>query len=223
MKSYTLHFIRHGLTEANLSGQYAGVWDVPVCDEGKEKLKTLKLKFEYPKVLECYSSPLTRCLQTSKIIYPELEAKVIEDLKEWNFGKWEGKTPAQLLKDEEHISWVKSGRKSSVPGGESGEEFGKRVCSALEGIIDSIVRRKIDSTAIFTHGGVIMSLLTTYGIPRAELLDWACDNGCGYSVRIMPSLWMRDKVFEVYEKIPNGASGNIKGKFKDLIDSLDNH
>ena len=92
MKSYTIHFIRHGMTEANINGQYAGSWDIPVCEEGKKKLIDLKENFEYPNVKEHYSSPLSRCLQTCDIIYPEAKINIVDGLKEWDFGDWEGKT-----------------------------------------------------------------------------------------------------------------------------------
>ena len=42
MQSCVIHLIRHGMTQANVDGRYAGFWDVPVCDEGKEKLQKLK-------------------------------------------------------------------------------------------------------------------------------------------------------------------------------------
>lgn len=220
MKSYTIHFIRHGMTEANINGQYAGSWDIPICEEGKKKLKELKENFEYPNVKEYYSSPLSRCLQTCDIIYPEAKINIIDGLKEWDFGDWEGKTTEELMKDERYVKWIESGRATSTPNGESGKDFGMRVCKSVEEIIHSLVTRGVDSAAIFTHGGVIMSILATYGFPRAEFLDWIVDNGCGYSVRITPSLWMRDKIFEVYDKVPEGSNNKIEGKFKDLIDNL---
>ena len=220
IKTYKIHLIRHGMTMANVNGQYAGVWDVPVCEEGIKKLENLKQSYEYPKVDEVYSSPLTRCLQTARIIYPDINAEVVENFKEWDFGEWEGKTTKELMQDPHYVKWVESGRALSVPGGESGEEFGKRICTAFEGMVNSIIKRGIENTAIFTHGGVIMSLLTTYGIPKARFWDWICDNGCGYSLSIMPSFWMRDKVLEVYEKVPKGSNSQIDGKFKELIDKL---
>ena len=48
-----------------------------------------------------------------------------------------------------------------------------------------------------------MTILAAYGVPRAKFYDWVVNNGCGYSIRIMPSLWMRQKVCEVYSKVPN--------------------
>ena len=43
MKYYKLHLIRHGLTAGNLQGLYIGSGsDLPLCDEGRAQLKTLK-------------------------------------------------------------------------------------------------------------------------------------------------------------------------------------
>lgn len=220
MQSYTIHFVRHGMTEANLTGKYAGVWNIPVCDEGKAKLQKLKNDFEYPKVQEYYSSSLKRCIQTCDIIYPNAEPIIIDGLKECNFGSWEGKTTKELLNNPEYMAWVKADRKTTPPGGENGADFYNRVCSAFEELVESLMRRKVTSSAVFTHGGVIMMILSSYGIPRAQFYDWIVDNGCGYSVRITPGLWMRNKVFEVYQKFPLGASGEVSGEFKELIDNL---
>ena len=61
----------------------------------------------------------------------------------------------------------------------------------------------ITSAAIVAHGGTIMSILAAYGLPRANFYDWMVPNGQGYSIIITPSLWMRSKVVEVYNTIPD--------------------
>ena len=42
MKSYTIHLIRHGISQGNLLGQYIGVTDSPLSKEGKEQVCRLK-------------------------------------------------------------------------------------------------------------------------------------------------------------------------------------
>lgn len=219
MKSYIIHFIRHGMTDANVKGQYAGSWDIAVSKEGKEKLEALKNTYEYPSVQEYYSSPLSRCIETCGIIYPQGKPIVVDELRECSFGDWEGKTTQELSTDPRYLAWIKD---SSItpPNGESWQEFYKRISVSFENIVESLMKRGVTSAAIFTHGGVIMSLMSMYGIPKAKALDWMVDNGCGYSVRITPGLWMRDKVFEVYQKIPLGSNEEISGEFKNLIDNL---
>ena len=46
MQSYIIHFIRHGMTKGNVNGQYVGVLDIPVCEEGIKKLNDLKNNLE---------------------------------------------------------------------------------------------------------------------------------------------------------------------------------
>ncbi len=219
MKSYIIHLIRHGMTEANVKGQYVGVTDTPLCEEGKEKLRSLRKNYEYPKVDVYYSSPLSRCIETCNIIYPDAKINIIDDLKECSFGDWEGKTTDELSKNEEFISWLEGGQQTSPPNGESGIDFQKRVCLAFSKIVDELMKSGTTSAAVFAHGGVIMTLLAAYGLPRASFYDWIVENGCGYSVRITPGLWMRDKVVEVYQKLPLGFDGKINGDFKYLMDT----
>ena len=69
------------------------------------------------------------------------------------------------------------------------------------------MRTGTTEAVIVTHGGTIMTLLAAYGIPRASFYDWMVGNGCGYSIRITPGLWMRDNVAEVYATIPMDQDG----------------
>lgn len=107
MQSYVVHFIRHGMTEANIKGQYAGSWDIPVCEQGEEKLKNLRNNFEYPISKEYYTSPLKRCIQTCNILYPESNPIIVDGMRECNFGDWEGKTAEELSDFEGHKEWQK--------------------------------------------------------------------------------------------------------------------
>ena len=222
MKSYVIHLIRHGLTEANIKGQYAGITDIPVCGEGIKRLGELKDKYKYPEVNRCYSSPLKRCLQTCAEIYPEKRPEIIDGLKECDFGDWECKTTGELSKNPEFIGWLKSNQMSQPPNGESGENFQKRVMSAFEDLVDQLMKDGETSSAIFSHGGVIMLILSLYGIPRKSFYEWVVDNGCGYSVRITPGLWMRSKVFEVFDIVPKGKEEGLSGDFKYMMDFAKN-
>ena len=221
MQSYIIHFIRHGMTKGNVNGQYVGILDIPVCEEGIKKLNELKSSFKYPNVQEIYSSPLIRCIKTAEIIYPNQKCNIIDDLRECDFGDWEGKTPSELNDNPLYHQWIKQSGEIAPPNGESWTDFYKRICKAFELIVESMMRRKVTETAIFTHGVVIMTLLSNYGLPKAKIFEWAVDHGCGYSVRITPGLWMRDKVFEVYEKVPAGSNNEIEGNFKELIKNFE--
>ena len=92
MRTYKIHFIRHGLTEANLEGKYIGKTNLPLCSAGIERLEELKNKIDYPYVELVFSSPLSRCIETAEILYPAFEPTIIDELSEYDFGDFENKT-----------------------------------------------------------------------------------------------------------------------------------
>lgn len=202
MKSYVIHFIRHGAIDETLKGKYIGTTDVPLSDKGKAELKKLDRDFAYPGAKVVFSSPLKRCTQTCKTLYPELKPLVIANLSECNFGEWEGKTAEELKNDPDFEKWLGGDNSVKPPRGESNSDFVRRVCRMFESIVEGLVKTGVTESAIVTHGGVIMTLLAVYGLPQAKPFEWAMDNGCGYSVRITPMLWQRDKVCEVFSRLP---------------------
>lgn len=203
MKTFQIHLIRHGLTEANLNGQYAGATDFELLDEGRKRLAELKRDFSYPVADKIISSPLKRCRQTAEILYPGQTAEVEADFAECNFGTWEGKSATELKNDENFAKWLNNSGQVAPDGGESLKDFTTRIFSAFEKLVETAIKNNVKDTVLVTHGGVIMTILAAYGVPRAKFYDWVVNNGCGYSLRIMPSLWMRQKVGEVYSKIPS--------------------
>jgi alpha-ribazole phosphatase len=202
MKSYTIHLIRHGITQGNLLGQYIGVTDSPLAPQGAEQLRELKAKHEYPTAQAYYTSPLSRCVQTMKILYPHVQPVVIDGFRECDFGDWEGKSAKELQSNPDFIKWVENGSTASPPNGESGGVFMQRVCFAFEKLVEDMMRSGTTSAVVVAHGGTIMSILSMYGIPKAKFYDWMVESGCGYSIRITPGLWMRSMVAEVYATIP---------------------
>ncbi len=205
MQSYTIHLIRHGVTEGNLLGQYIGSTDLPLAREGIDRLRKLAERGGYPTAQAYYCSPLLRCRETLSLLYPGVEPTVIDGFRECDFGQWEGKTAKQLAEEDPHfLEWMESGSQATPPGGETGAVFMHRVCEAFERLVEDMLRSRTTSAVIVTHGGVIMTILSAYGLPKAGFYDWITENGCGYSLRITPGLWMRSMVAEVFAKLPAG-------------------
>ena len=48
MKSYVIHFIRHGAIDETLTGKYIGTTDPPLSDKGKMALRKLDYEMQYP-------------------------------------------------------------------------------------------------------------------------------------------------------------------------------
>lgn len=201
MKTYQIHLIRHGITEGNLSGQYIGSTDLPLCEQGRQQLIALRQKYKYPQVDAVLTSSMLRCTQTTEILYPDATPLVIEGLRECDFGELEGLTAEQLKGEKRFADWMSAGAKDAVFGGESGEHFSERVCTSFEQIVSGLLKTGTTSAAIITHGGVISTLLSRYGLPQADPSAWYCEPGDGFSVRIHVNLWLNGQVMEVYSRL----------------------
>ena len=100
--------IRHGATMGNQEKRYIGITDEALCDTGIEKLLKNVHKDIYPAADKIYVSPMKRCIQTAQIIYPGREAVVVDDLKECDFGRFEGKNYIELSGDAYYQKWIDS-------------------------------------------------------------------------------------------------------------------
>ena len=165
MKTYKIHFIRHGLTEANTEGRYIGVTDLPLSALGEEQLKTQRNENFYKDVGLLFTGPLSRCIETCSIIYPDMKPIIINELTEYNFGEFENKTAAELDGTEEYGKWI-SGVTPCPPGGEGSEEFTKRICLGLNIMVRKMMEANIREAAAVVHGGVMMTLFSVSALPR---------------------------------------------------------
>ena len=217
MQSYVIHLIRHGVSEGSLEGRYVGITDSPLSQEGKKQLKELLEKGTYPGGKAVFTSPLRRCLEMAEILYPGVKLEPLPDFRECSFGDWENKTAEEIsAEDPSFAKWMENGSQAAPPNGESGAAFMHRVCAGFEAFVERLMRQRITESVLITHGGVIMTILSAYGLPRASFYDWMTQSGCGYSLRITPGLWMRSMVAEVYAQIPSFA-GEEDGIQQDRI------
>ena len=201
MKSYKIHLIRHGLTEANEQGLYIGLTDLPLSPLGLKDLLEKKEQADYPYATRFYTSPLTRCRQTLQVLYPDCQPTVVDGLSECDFGDWDGRSVQELQNDEGFCRWI-AGEQSTIPDGEDTEAFQQRVMQAFEEIVQDVMKSGTPDTVICTHGGVIMLIMAAYALPRSDVSAWRCESGCGFTLRVTPSIWMRDPVAEAIDYVP---------------------
>ena len=201
MRDYIIHLIRHGETEGNKEGKYIGVTDLPLSKKSAEALENLEEEGIYPSVARVYSSPLSRSLDSARIIYPEKPLIAAENLMEYNFGDFEGKTDSELEENEIYRDW-RAGRIKSTPNGENRDDFKQRIYSALVQIVRDMSDNDVREAAIVTHGGVIMTLLALCGLPQKSALEWVCEAGKGYTIRVNPTIFSRSGYVEVIGTIP---------------------
>lgn len=204
MRSYKLHLIRHGLTDGNLEGRYiGGKTDLPLCKKGKAELKSLYETECYPRVPLVFSSPMARCTETAKILFPGREIITVEQLREYDFGEFENKTAAELDGRPDYTAWA-SGRMPAPTGGESSKDFVARLAEGLNETVRAMMQREEYEAAVIMHGGAIMMLLAACGLPQRSPVEWTSENGRGYTILVTPSLYQKSGAVEVVGYVPNG-------------------
>ena len=202
MKSYTVYLFRHGLTKGNLNAQYIGHTDLPLTTDSISELKSIKSHHHYPKVNAVFSSPLKRCKDSASIMFPENDVIIIDGFIEYNFGEFEQCTAEDLKDNEEFKQWLRGDMNAKTPYGESNAEFVNRVCTSFEKVIDGCIKTGTDNVAIVGHAGVLMTILSCFGLPEAPMAHWQMDAGYGFKLRITPSLWMQGRKLEVIDTSP---------------------
>ncbi len=203
MKTYKIHLIRHAMTSESQEGKYIGHTDVPLSEAGVAQLESMKEEYIYPVADVVFSSPLSRCTDTARILYPEAQIVTIDELIEYNFGEFEGRTAEELHEKEELFDdWLRGDRDVEPPFGESNADFAKRVCTAFAAIAEGVMKAGTEDTVIVTHGGVIMTIMAAFALPEASMHEWLTPNGCGYTLRLTPTLWMAGQKVEAIEEIP---------------------
>ena len=203
MKTYRIHFIRHGLTDGNADGRYVGVTDLPLSDSGIDELESIRVKGELPETNLVFTSPLKRCLETCEILFPDTEPVIVDELREFNFGDFENKTAAEIENDPTYIEWI-SGR-ACPPNGEDSAEFVKRIALGLNIMVRKMMQAEVFEATAVMHGGVMMTLFSTCALPQRRAVEWSSPVGGGYTALITPSLYGRSGVIEIIDTVPTSA------------------
>ncbi len=166
---------RHGVTEENKRKAYLGWNDSPLCAESKE-LSTTKRYERY------FSSDLQRCIRTSDILFPKTKLVLLEELREMNFGKWEGKTYDDLRENRRYRQWLSDPVDNCPPAGESFHQFSKRVQVGWDRITHDVISQNLQSCAVISHGGVIRYLLSKFAPEQKEFWSWQIQHNHGFEL-----------------------------------------
>ena len=178
--------LRHGRTRANEEHLYCGSTDLPLSEEGRKCL--MQKRGVYGTEWESfYTSGLIRTKETMELLFGEQKtAKAEPDLKEMDFGDFEGKSYEMLKDDQAYREWISGDNERNIcPGGESGEQMRKRVLCALDRILQNDPAKRI---VIVTHGGPIAAIMQQF-FPEKNLnrYEWQPECGEGYLLRITGS------------------------------------
>ena len=209
MKGYRLSILRHGLTEANENGTYIGKTDLPLSEAGREALQDKYAAYEYPKVQRVYSSPLERAVQSAEILFPDREIVIVDDLREMDFGVFENVSVDDLITLDSYKKWLKGGLDNPPPNGESLRNMMLRCYSALNLMILNMMNEGITHAGVVTHSGILMNMMSCFGLPKMKPMEFTCDPGEGYEILVSAMMWQNGNTFEILGKIP--GSGEIDG------------
>lgn len=153
--------VRHGQTLWNHELRYQGHRDIPLSEEGRAQARRLSRRLAEEKIDAFYASDLSRAYETAQIIAAphNQEVKQVRDLKETNFGKWEGMTHAEITKEYGELAqrWFNDPFNTTLPEGESMGDVKARSELALKQIVDAHPNQTV---AVVAHGGILRLLLS---------------------------------------------------------------
>ncbi|MEK4539010.1 histidine phosphatase family protein [Peribacillus butanolivorans] len=174
--SVAITLLRHGLTEANERRSYLGWTDSPLSLKGEKEI--LDLRGSYPQYEKIHTSDLPRCIETARLLFPDVVPIKHPAFREMNFGSWEGRTYEELKTDGDYQKWLERPMEAMVPGGESYPAFSKRVQNGWSQLISGEESQYV----LMTHGGVVRELLVRYAPMEKSFFDWGISHGMGYEL-----------------------------------------
>ena len=159
--------IRHGETEWSASGKHTSVTDVPLLESGRRGADRLRERLAGRRFALVLSSPRTRARETAALA--GLEPEVDEDLVEFDYGEYEGRTTPEIR--EERPGWTVWA--DGAPAGETAAQVGARA--------DRVIERALAAggdVAVFAHGHLLRVLGARWiGLPPTYGGHLALDTG----------------------------------------------
>jgi broad specificity phosphatase PhoE len=141
--------VRHGETEWSLSGQHTSRTDLPLTEKGRERATRLGPALAGWTFALVLTSPLRRARETCQIAGFADRAEVCDDLREFDYGEYEGLTTPQIRETNPGWSLWRDG----CPGGEMPDDVGARADRAIERM------RTADGDVLaFAHGHIFRIL-----------------------------------------------------------------
>ncbi|MEK9140490.1 MAG: histidine phosphatase family protein [Nitrospirota bacterium] len=153
----TLWIIRHGKTEWSAVGRHTGRTDIPLTPEGERQSVALGRYLNGRSFALVLCSPLRRARETCRLAGYQDVASVTDDLQEWDYGAYEGRTTSEIRTEAPGWS-IWTGR---VPDGETLEQ--------VSGRAERVIQRAVASggeVALFAHAHILRVLTARWlGLP----------------------------------------------------------
>lgn len=138
-----LYLLRHGETAWSVSGQHTGRTDIPLTAHGEDEARQLGNHLQGIVFAHVLCSPLQRARQTCALTVLGQEPEIEEDLSEWSYGEYEGRTSVEILNERPGWSIFRDG----CPQGETPADILARADRLI-----ALLRLLHGNVALFTHG-----------------------------------------------------------------------
>lgn len=139
--------MRHGETEWSLSGAHTSRTDLPLTTAGERRAAAVGQLLRGWRFALVLSSPMRRALDTARLA--GYQAEPTDDLREWDYGSYEGRTTADIQKEAPNWTiWT-----GNPPGGETIAQVSARA--------DRVIARAVSvggDVALFGHGHMLRVL-----------------------------------------------------------------
>jgi probable phosphoglycerate mutase len=157
-----LVLVRHGRTEWSESGRHTGSTDVPLDDTGRAQARDLGSRLRGQSFDLVVTSPLGRARDTCELAGFGAAATVLDDLREWDYGRYEGLTTAQIR--VERPGWLVF--EDGCPEGEDAGDVSGRADRVLASVRADEERRRV---LVFGHGHMLRVLAARWlGLPGVD-------------------------------------------------------
>lgn len=156
--------VRHGQTLWNLEMKYQGHCDIALTDKGIQQAELAAGRLADENISAVYASDLNRAFKTAQCIAAkhDLSVTAIPELREINFGDWEGMT-FEGISDPINNHWSEEMTKvfshpgdAQIPGGETFRQVKERAILALNQLVAAHPNQTI---VVVSHGGTIRTVL----------------------------------------------------------------
>ncbi|BCG86994.1 MULTISPECIES: histidine phosphatase family protein [unclassified Mesorhizobium] len=117
-----IHLVRHGETAWSLSGQHTGRTDMPLTPAGEAAARGVAERLKGLSFSAVWSSPSQRAYNTSVLAGFGATSVRNDDLQEWDYGAYEGRTTKEILAERPGWTVFRDG----CPQGETAADVGAR-------------------------------------------------------------------------------------------------
>lgn len=175
----TLLLLRHGETPLSAEKRFAGAGDIELTELGHTQARAAARRLVGGGIDTVVSSPLRRARDTAEHVARELSLSVLLDdgFREVDFGEWEGKTFAEVRRENPDAleQWL-ADPAVAPPGGESFAEAARRVGEAQDKLL---ARHRAETVLVVSHVTPIKTMLRTALLaPAQALYRMHLDVGC---------------------------------------------